>query len=399
MTPLQASIDRSFAFRRVVVACERGSGLQHLARFALAMVAGRASVRLTDIVCNPATLLPMLMLSYPDWRDAHRAMIHAASVVLARAAAELAAAGIATETDLIDLSAVHAEPVNALSRATSAWHADLIALSSPRKHHWACHFDPEEVAASAHCPVLYVPYTLLAAGLRTPARVLVALDSSRAALQTLRAALPDLPADAQLKVIRVIDSGCHWRCWFPHDVLRLDGERTLESATAILAQHGLKAQAALLATGDPRNEGWDAVSREAKAWQADLMVISTRGRRGLSGTVPGRVASRALRDPPCAVLVYPPAWAAAAVWHEPAQQDHQQDHVAANEESAAAGAPPVVCSSVPETASISFPFTGANHVSAHSRRRGWQRYVESSVERSDTGRIAVGRQGSCDPRR
>jgi nucleotide-binding universal stress UspA family protein len=300
MTHSQPCIDRAFAFTRIVVACERGSGLQGLAHFALAMAAQRPTVRLTDIVCNPATLLPTLMLGYPDWCEAHRAMLHAASVVLARTAAELEATGISVETDLIDLLALHADPASTLSRAAVAWHADLIALSSPpRKHHWACHFDAEEVAASAHCPVLYVPDALLASGIRTPTRVLVAVDCSGAALQTLRVALSALPAGARLKVVHVIDRGCHWRNWFPHDVLRVDGERALQAAAEILAEHRIDAQTALLATEDELDDVQDVISRQAKAWQADLIVMSTRGRRGLSGTLPGRVASRALRDPPC----------------------------------------------------------------------------------------------------
>lgn len=321
MTDSQADTDRSSAFTRIMVACERGSGLPGLARFALALAANHPALRLTDIVCNPATLLPTLMLSYPDWSDAHRAMTHAASVVLARAASELEAAGFRTETELIDLPGLHADPASALSRAATSWHADLIALCAPpRKRHWACHFDPEEVAAAAHCPVLYVPDAVLASGICTPARVLVAIDGSRAALQTLRAALPALPADARVSVVHVIDGGCHWRHWFPQDLLRIDGERALEAAAAILREQGFDAHTSLLATEDALDDVHDAISREAKRSQADLIVISTRGRRGLSGTLPGRVTSRALRDPPCAVIVYPPAWAAAAVWHNPAHQ-------------------------------------------------------------------------------
>jgi hypothetical protein len=38
-----------------------------------------------DIVCNPAALYPTLMLSYPDWCEAHRAMLRGASPLLADA--------------------------------------------------------------------------------------------------------------------------------------------------------------------------------------------------------------------------------------------------------------------------------------------------------------------------
>ncbi|APR39253.1 hypothetical protein BTO02_28460 [Paraburkholderia sp. SOS3] len=311
MAGSQGATDAPRAFSRIAVACERGSGLLMLARFALMFAANNPAVRLIDIVSNPASLFPTLMLSYPDWSEAHRAMTHAASTMLRQASAELARAGIDVDTQLLDSPALHIDTAVVLGRAATCWQADLVAISSPsRKHHWACHFNPEEVAASTHCPVLYVPNSQLSTEIPRRARVLILVDGRHASLQMLRAALPSVPADAELKVAYVIDGLFHLRTWCPRDLLRRLGERALEAAAGVLREHGVDARTTLLETQGELDDVPDAISREAKQWKADVIVMGLRSRHALSETLPGRVASRALRDPPCAVIVYPPAWVA-----------------------------------------------------------------------------------------
>jgi universal stress protein E len=53
--------------------------------------------------------------------------------------------------------------------------------------------------------------------------------------------------------------------------------------------------------GDPAVE----INREAEEWRADLLVLGTHGRRGVSRFVFGSVAAAALRDSPRNVLVVP----------------------------------------------------------------------------------------------
>jgi nucleotide-binding universal stress UspA family protein len=312
MAGAQSETDVRGAFSRIAVACERGSGLLTLARFALLFAANNATVRLIDIVSNPASLFPTLMLSYPDWSEAHRAMTRAASTMLKQTSDELARAGISADTQLLDSPALHVDTAALLGRAVKSWQADLVAISSPsRKHHWACHFNPEEVAASTHCPVLYVPNAQLSAEIPRRARVLILVDGTRASLQMLRAALLSVPANAELKVAYVIDGLFHLRKWCPRDLLCYQGERALDAAAAVLREHGVDARTTLLETETELDDVPDAISREARQWKADAIVMGLRSRRALSETLPGRVVSRALRDPPCAVVVYPPAWVAA----------------------------------------------------------------------------------------
>jgi universal stress protein E len=56
-----------------------------------------------------------------------------------------------------------------------------------------------------------------------------------------------------------------------------------------------------LRQGDPAVE----INREAEEWRADLLVLGTHGRRGVSRFVFGSVAAAALRDSPRNVLVVP----------------------------------------------------------------------------------------------
>jgi nucleotide-binding universal stress UspA family protein len=55
-------------------------------------------------------------------------------------------------------------------------------------------------------------------------------------------------------------------------------------------------------TGDAACE----IVREAKDWQADLIVVGTHGRRGARRVFLGSVAETVLRHAPCAALVVPP---------------------------------------------------------------------------------------------
>lgn len=50
-----------------------------------------------------------------------------------------------------------------------------------------------------------------------------------------------------------------------------------------------------------------AIVKAAKEWQADMIVIGSHGRRGVSRAVMGSVAEDVLRRAPCPVFVVPPA--------------------------------------------------------------------------------------------
>jgi nucleotide-binding universal stress UspA family protein len=59
---------------------------------------------------------------------------------------------------------------------------------------------------------------------------------------------------------------------------------------------------ACVRTGDPAHE----IVAAAREWEADLIVVGTHGRQGISRMFLGSVAESVLRHAPCAVLVIPP---------------------------------------------------------------------------------------------
>ncbi|WP_114810535.1 universal stress protein [Paraburkholderia kururiensis] len=295
-----------FAFRRLLVATEGGSGLRPLTRFALRLAAADARVRLTDVVCNPVTLFPTLMLSYPDWDDAHRIMVYGAHAALCDAAREFGHEGAVPETDLIDLSAGRTNAPDALRHAAAAWGADLVAVSAhPHGHRWACRLDPEEVAAGTHCPVLYVPAQRLADDDLKLDRVLVAVDGSDTSLLALRIALSVAPPQAEVRAIHVVDRALgvprRWRDAIVDEAAR----RALKAAVALIEGCGRTVPVGSIDTGETDDDVSRAIAREAKQWQADLIVIGSHGGRGPGHWMAGNVAARSLRDTPCAVLVCP----------------------------------------------------------------------------------------------
>lgn len=90
-----------------------------------------------------------------------------------------------------------------------------------------------------------------------------------------------------------------------------DAERTL--AAFLDAEAPGMAIAPCVRTGDPAM----TIVDEARAWNADLVILGTHGRRGANRMMLGSVAETVLRNAPCAALVIPPV---AAPVTEPARE-------------------------------------------------------------------------------
>ena len=296
------------ALERVLVAAEGGAGLIPLTRFALRFAAPHALARLVDVICNPAALVPTLLLSYSDWCEAHRAMLHAAQTRLNQAAHEAAEFMARPETELIDLAEMHRHATDALSDAARKWHADLIAVAShPRSHRWACRLDPEELVAVSHCPVLHVPTACLGGMEAAVARVLVAVDGSDASMEALRVASRIVPSGATFRVVYVADGHSGLRQLLPHGFFDHDGTRALAEAEAVMKRASLPVETALGETDLEYDGVASVILREARQWRADLVVMASSSRPMLMHPLPGHVVGHTLRDAECPVLVCPPS--------------------------------------------------------------------------------------------
>ncbi|WP_233808258.1 universal stress protein [Paraburkholderia sp. HP33-1] len=292
-------------FRRVMIASAGGTGLPSGTRVAQQFAAADARFRLVNIVCNPAALYPTLMLSFPDWCEAHRAMLHGAQVALRDAVIALHGVVAATDAEIVDLTALHQGAAEALAHTAAQWNADLVVVAAhPREHHWDSRIDPEELVALIGRPVLYLPPASGGASDAPAAsRVLVAIDGSDTALDALRTALDVAPPGARIKVVYAADDRFAWCEWLPFEVVSQHRIDVLRRGVAMLEQGGRAAETALLELDDESGDASSAILGEAQRWHADLIVMGSHGMRGAPHPLPGHVTSRTLRDAACPVLV------------------------------------------------------------------------------------------------
>jgi nucleotide-binding universal stress UspA family protein len=83
--------------------------------------------------------------------------------------------------------------------------------------------------------------------------------------------------------------------------LREGGKKLLASAEAKVRKHGIEVEPVLLETVGRRVA--DLIIKQAKKWRADVIVLGTHGRRGLSRLVMGSDAEVVLRETPIPVLL------------------------------------------------------------------------------------------------
>ncbi|MBR8837411.1 MAG: universal stress protein [Stigonema ocellatum SAG 48.90 = DSM 106950] len=136
--------------------------------------------------------------------------------------------------------------------------------------------------------------------------ILVALDDSELAdrvIESLQELV--LPQDSKVILCHVFpmpDSEMELPALRPHPespaLSSLQTEKQLESYQAQLS---VKSQLEMV-TGDPAEE----IIRLANIYQADLIVIGSRGLTGMTRIVQGSVSSQVVEDAQCSVLVVKP---------------------------------------------------------------------------------------------
>ncbi|MDD5383806.1 MAG: universal stress protein [Gallionella sp.] len=140
-------------------------------------------------------------------------------------------------------------------------------------------------------------------------RILVPIDGSVTSERALQEAIRLADGKAQLRLIYVLEE------IFPLDTegyafidyatlqeaVRHTGERTLAQATEKVRQSGMTAEAALLEASGERIAS--VIKDDALHWQADLIVIGTHGRSGLSRLLLGSVAEGVVRGASVPILL------------------------------------------------------------------------------------------------
>jgi nucleotide-binding universal stress UspA family protein len=137
--------------------------------------------------------------------------------------------------------------------------------------------------------------------------ILVAIDGSEFAAHAVEVAGGLATAlGAQIGLVHVIDPKfVGSETGVPADqlwaMLRADGKGLLDTAASTIPAHAHVWK--FLREGTP----WSEIVDSARKWPADLIVIGTHGRSGLTRLVFGSTAEGVTRHAPCPVVVVPSA--------------------------------------------------------------------------------------------
>jgi nucleotide-binding universal stress UspA family protein len=143
-------------------------------------------------------------------------------------------------------------------------------------------------------------------------KILVPIDGSRTSarglLEGIRLARH---CGASLRIFNVVEEysviramgvgGVAFDTQYLIDILVQDGKVALQKALALAKKHGVKADAISVETFADRSA--DFIVAEAKRWRADLIVMGTHGRRGVSRMLLGSDAEIVVRTSPVPVLL------------------------------------------------------------------------------------------------
>ncbi|OGA03593.1 MAG: hypothetical protein A2W68_19295 [Betaproteobacteria bacterium RIFCSPLOWO2_02_64_14] len=142
-------------------------------------------------------------------------------------------------------------------------------------------------------------------------RILVPIDGSPTSMQGLkeairlgadqRARLHVLHVVDELIVVQSLDAFAMSNAGDLIESLREAGRKALAEATALTRRHRVKADIRMLDSHTLRV--CDVIVDEAKKWRADLIVMGTHGRRGMTRMLLGSDAEGVLRNTPVPVLL------------------------------------------------------------------------------------------------
>ena len=140
-------------------------------------------------------------------------------------------------------------------------------------------------------------------------RILVPIDGSATSERALQEAIKLAAGKAQLRLVFVMEEvyllDAEGYAFIDYaalqEAVRHTGERALAQAAEIVRQSGVTAETALLEVAGERVAS--VIDGEARRWSADLIVIGTHGRSGLSRLLLGSVAEGVVRGAPVPVLL------------------------------------------------------------------------------------------------
>jgi len=226
----------------------------------------------------------------------------------AEARAKVAVERIGRPTTTVTWAAVNGRPASVVLDEAMACSADLIVVGTRGLGPFTAALlgsVSDEIIDHATCPVLVV---------RQPSieRIVLADDGSAGARTAAAVLAWPIFARSRVRVVTVSEAVAHdtgaqgpRRVETTQDDRRQMVEAGLAAADALARSSADRLAAAGLTPeidvrhGDPAHE----IIRAATDWEADLIVMGTRGRTGLERLLLGSVARKVLQHAPCSVLI------------------------------------------------------------------------------------------------
>jgi nucleotide-binding universal stress UspA family protein len=251
-------------------------------------------VRIVSVAENSRALVPLGSLADAVFEAIREELLRDASEAVKLAKEVFADANIDVDARVLELSRLGGYAGNALIDAASAWHADLLVVGA-RQHHgmlrWVEGTVSEFVTSQTPCSILIVPASYVAAIHAYPRRILFALDGSEASFNALQSGLHLARPDSSTRAVYVVDRAVR----FLEDTFIEEGNKVLAAVAGIFANQINPVELGLVKTDPPSDDIPHTIVREAQRWHADLVVVGTHGRRGLSRWFLGSVAGRTAR--------------------------------------------------------------------------------------------------------
>jgi len=140
-------------------------------------------------------------------------------------------------------------------------------------------------------------------------RIFVPVDGSSASNAGLKEALK-LAKDqhAKLRLLHIVDElvvfntpEAGFNIQSVVESMKRSGQQLVKRAAKLAASRGVKAESALIESAGVRVA--DVITRQAKRWRADLIVMGTHGRRGVNRMLMGSDAELVVRNAGVPVLL------------------------------------------------------------------------------------------------
>ncbi|MEI7294874.1 MULTISPECIES: universal stress protein [Paraburkholderia] len=303
-------------FTRILVAVDATTASSAALRYLKPLLHRGVTVRVVSVAENPHTLVPLGGWAGAQLQAFRVELLRDADAAIQTAQARLQGRGAKIDGQLVDLCKVGGHLVDALGEAISQWAPDLVVLGT-RHHQGLLRWVEGEVSAPLarllHAPVLIVPAEYDGACDGPPSRVLFATDGSDASRCALRAGAGLVASRSDWRIIHVVD-----RLLAPgtgpferqlEETLSEIGQVALKAAVGELASYGQQderaVETALIKTSSTFDDVPHAIERDAVRWKAQLVVLGTHGRRGVTRWLLGSVAERTLRLTSVPLLLVP----------------------------------------------------------------------------------------------